>query len=205
MYLSYAELWKKLSAEDIRVCDLTRESGVPMSTLDKMRNLRNVKTHELLKLCELIGCGINEIVSVRESKIAELYYSLAFNKKYHGNRKNEFITTCEFEYMGREYSVHRIRKFANSNTVIFCTTGGLLWRQIYFKMAIPGIVMFDDYEVFKVSWIDNSRVNIVIIPGVPGNINSLDEYAFTSWRNIPKAGRNLYLMTERAFRRFDPI
>lgn len=205
MYLSYARLWGKLHENNLSASELCSVSGVSFTTLEKLRKHRRVMTNDLLKICEYFDCEVNDVTEIINNKLSDKYYSLMRNRKYAGNRKNDCFSTCEFEYMGTEYAVHKIRKLANSNSVIFCSNGGLLWRQIYFKMAIPGIVMYDDFELFDVADIEDNKVNIVIIPGVPGNINSLDEYAFTSWRGKTKTTFRLYLMTEKAFRNFEPI
>ncbi len=205
MYISYAKLWGKLHENNMTTSELCRLSGIRLATLKKMRSHRCIMSNDLLKICDHFGCELSDVTSLRDLKLSDKYYSLTRDRKYIGNKKNDCFSTCEFEYMGVEYAVHRIRKCANSNTVIFCSNGGLLWRQIYFKMAIPGIVMFDDFEVFKISDVNENKINIIIISGTPGNINSLDEYAFTSWRSIPKTKIKLYLMTERAFKHFEPI
>ena len=59
--ISYEPLWKTMKEKNISQYHLLKE-GIGNRVLDSLRNNRNINMLTLEKLCEIIGCGPNDIV-----------------------------------------------------------------------------------------------------------------------------------------------
>lgn len=69
MIVSYKKLWKLLIDKDLRQKDLAQLAGISTSTITKMKNNENVTTGVLLKICEALHCGVEDIIEfVGDSK-----------------------------------------------------------------------------------------------------------------------------------------
>ena len=66
---SYKKLFKKLIDLDMTNNELMEKAKVSKSTFYKMKNGQNVTTDVLLRICNALDCGIEEIVET--SKIKE--------------------------------------------------------------------------------------------------------------------------------------
>lgn len=66
MYISYNNLWKTLIDQDIKKRELCKKTGISSSTLAKMRRNEPVSLSIILKICEILECSIEEIVTVNK-------------------------------------------------------------------------------------------------------------------------------------------
>ena len=62
MLVSYKKLWKLLIDKELRQKDLAQLAGISTSTITKMKNNENVTTAVLLKICEALHCGVEDII-----------------------------------------------------------------------------------------------------------------------------------------------
>ncbi len=62
MRISYKRLWKLLIDKDMKKSDLRKAAGISSSSLAKLGKGENVTTDVLLRICNTLGCNLNEIV-----------------------------------------------------------------------------------------------------------------------------------------------
>lgn len=61
MRMSYNKLWKLLIDKGMNKSDLRTVAGISSSSLAKLGKGENVTTDVLLRICEALGCGLNDI------------------------------------------------------------------------------------------------------------------------------------------------
>ena len=66
--LSYDLLWKKLIDEKMNKTELAEKTSIARSTMSKMSKNENVSLDVLVRICNYLDCGIDEIVSVLPMK-----------------------------------------------------------------------------------------------------------------------------------------
>ena len=59
---SYKKLFKKLIDLDMTNNELMEKANISKSTLYKIKNGQNVTTDVLLRICNILDCGIEEIM-----------------------------------------------------------------------------------------------------------------------------------------------
>lgn len=64
MAVSYKKLWKLLIDKDIKKKDLSEKAGISPATITKMGKGGHVTTEVLLKICNALNCGIEDIMEV---------------------------------------------------------------------------------------------------------------------------------------------
>ena len=62
MAVSYKKLWKLLIDKDIKKKDLRAKAGISPATITKMGKGGHVTTEVLLKICNALNCGIDDVV-----------------------------------------------------------------------------------------------------------------------------------------------
>ena len=62
MIISYNKLWKMLIDKAMNKQDLKRISGVSTASIAKLGKGENIQTDVLLKICNALGCSINDIM-----------------------------------------------------------------------------------------------------------------------------------------------
>ncbi len=60
--MSYKKLWKLLIDKDMKKSDLRKAAGISSSSLAKLGKDENVTTDVLLRICETLECGLDDIV-----------------------------------------------------------------------------------------------------------------------------------------------
>ena len=60
--LSYKKLFKRLIDIEMKNTELMDKAKVSRSTFYKIKNVENVTTNVLLRICEVLECDISEIV-----------------------------------------------------------------------------------------------------------------------------------------------
>lgn len=66
MTVSYKKLWKLLIDKNLKKKDLISMSGLSNYTLNKLNAGKSVTTDTLVKICEALNCGIEDIMDVVE-------------------------------------------------------------------------------------------------------------------------------------------
>jgi DNA-binding Xre family transcriptional regulator len=64
MAVSYKKLWKLLIDMDIKKKDLSTKAGVSPATITKMGKGGHVTTEVLVKICDALSCGIDDIMEI---------------------------------------------------------------------------------------------------------------------------------------------
>ena len=64
MKISYKKLWHLLLDRDMTKRTLHEKTGLSTSTIAKLSKGMNVNTDVLVKICETLNCGINDIMDV---------------------------------------------------------------------------------------------------------------------------------------------
>lgn len=64
MKISYKRLWKLLIDRDIKKKELAAMAQLSPATLTKMGKGGHTTTEVLLKICEALGCNIEDIIEV---------------------------------------------------------------------------------------------------------------------------------------------
>lgn len=68
MAVSYKKLWKLLIDKDIKKKDLSEKAGISPATITKMGKGGHVTTEVLIKICNALNCGIEDIMEVIPDK-----------------------------------------------------------------------------------------------------------------------------------------
>lgn len=66
MYISYNNLWKTLIDQGVKKEKLCKKTGISSSTLSKMSRNEPVSLFIILKICEILDCSIEEVVTVNK-------------------------------------------------------------------------------------------------------------------------------------------
>ena len=64
MALCYNKLWKLLIDKGMNKTDLKNITGLSQSTIAKLTNGENVNTDILERICEALGCELEDIVEI---------------------------------------------------------------------------------------------------------------------------------------------
>lgn len=70
--LSYKKLFKKMIDIDMKNSELMVQAKVSKSTFYKMKNGENVTTDVLVRICDVLGCDISEIVECVNDSVEEI-------------------------------------------------------------------------------------------------------------------------------------
>ena len=62
MKVSYKKLWKLLIDRDMMKKDLQAKSQISWASVTKMSQNKNVSMDILLKVCEALNCGIEDVI-----------------------------------------------------------------------------------------------------------------------------------------------
>lgn len=62
MIVSYKKLWKLLIDRDLMKKDLREQAGLTTNVIAKMGKNENVSTEVLCKICDTLGCEMDDIV-----------------------------------------------------------------------------------------------------------------------------------------------
>ena len=68
MTVNYNKLWKKLIDLELSRTQMRLKAGISTKQLAKLGKNENVSTEILVKICEALGCNIDEIMDVVEQK-----------------------------------------------------------------------------------------------------------------------------------------
>ena len=68
MTVNYNKLWKKLIDLEMSRTQMRLKAGISTKQLAKLGKNGNVNTEILVKICEALGCNVDEIMDVVEQK-----------------------------------------------------------------------------------------------------------------------------------------
>ena len=68
MTVNYNKLWKKLIDLEMSRTEMRLKAGISTKQLAKLGKNENVNTEILVKICEALGCNIDEIMDVTPQK-----------------------------------------------------------------------------------------------------------------------------------------
>ena len=67
MELSYNNLWKILIDKKMKKGTLCSEAEISTSTMSKMKRNQPVSLAIIVKICEVLDCNINDVVTIESS------------------------------------------------------------------------------------------------------------------------------------------
>jgi putative conjugative transposon regulatory protein len=62
--ISYKRLFKKMIDLDMKNTELMKKAEVSRSTFYKMKNGENITTDVIVRICDSLNCGINEVMEL---------------------------------------------------------------------------------------------------------------------------------------------
>jgi len=68
MHISYDKLWKLLIDKKMNKQDLKKITGLSSATIAKLGKGGNVTTDVLIKICEALECGLEDIMELVKEK-----------------------------------------------------------------------------------------------------------------------------------------
>ena len=68
MTVNYNKLWKKLIDLEMSRTQMRLKAGISTKQLAKLGKNENVNTEILVRICEALGCNVDEIMDVVEQK-----------------------------------------------------------------------------------------------------------------------------------------
>ena len=68
MTVNYNKLWKKLIDLEMSRTEMRLKAGISTKQLAKLGKNENVNTEILVKICEALGCNIDEIMDITSQK-----------------------------------------------------------------------------------------------------------------------------------------
>jgi len=66
MPVSYKKLWKLLIDKDLKKKDLREMAKISQATMAKLAHNENVTIYTLVRICEVLECGIGDVVEIYE-------------------------------------------------------------------------------------------------------------------------------------------
>lgn len=64
MKVCYKKLWKLLIDRDMMKKDLREKAGLTTNVIAKMGKEENISTEVLCKICDVLKCGIDDIIEI---------------------------------------------------------------------------------------------------------------------------------------------
>ncbi|MBQ9735188.1 MAG: helix-turn-helix transcriptional regulator [Clostridia bacterium] len=75
MAVSYKKLWKLLIEKDMNKTDLRLKAGISTVALAKLGKNENVNTEILVKICQALECGVEDIMEISPSNEQDLDFT----------------------------------------------------------------------------------------------------------------------------------
>lgn len=69
MTISYNKLWKLLIDKNMTKTQLRLATGMTSNALAKLGKDESVQLDILVKICEVLDCGLNDIIELKHTKI----------------------------------------------------------------------------------------------------------------------------------------
>ena len=198
MAVCYNKLWKLLIDRKMKKKDLIEQTGISRTTIAKMGRDENVSTEVLSKICGALQVDVGDIMECVSDDNLTVYGH--FKKYGKCVDKNDRYSTVQFSVGEQKYTVYVSNQTANKRSLISCNSNGnITWDQLTFIWTLKP----DRYGLIRPDWNKNETV-IVLIKGKPGIIKGLDTNGFVSSRGERKSYKDIYVMSEAAFKLFEP-
>ena len=199
MYIDYSKLWKLLIDKSITKTELSALTGISSRVIAKLSKNQTVTTDTLARICEVLQCNIEDImecVSENRLSVYECY------KKYGKvTDENELTKKVEFEKDGQKYVLYITRSAVTKSTHIHCKEDGSVYREDLYPFGGYTNPSRVESVLVKPQRKADETV-IVVIKGKPGIITGLDEGIFVYSRGKIKTNKDIYVMSETAFKLF---
>ena len=63
--ISYEPFWKTLQVREVTTYDLIYKQGMSANTIQRLRHDRPISTRTLDELCEILQCGVSDILTYK--------------------------------------------------------------------------------------------------------------------------------------------
>ena len=198
MYIDYSNLWKTLIDKGLTKTELMEETGLSSRIIAKLSKNETVTTETIAKICSSLNCDVSDIMECKEEKNLSLYnYYVKFGTV---TEKNENYKTVKFVYNEKKYTVYAMKKAVSKSTIIHCANDGTIYREQLYPFG--GVMKPSSVRVSLIKpKKENDETTIVLFSGKP-NFFGIDEGIFVSSKNKKADMRNIYVMTEAAFKLF---
>lgn len=199
MYIDYTKLWKLLIDKGMSKTDLLELTGISSRVLAKLSKNETVTTDTIARICTALNCDVGDMMECVERERLSVY---GHYKKY-GKiiEKNELYTTVQFAAGEQMYIVYVTTEAAKRGTTICCEKDQTVyWEQMQPNGPFP---IKERSVLIKPQGKKKSTV-IVLIKGKPSAITGLDEGIFVSSRGTRRKETDVYVMSEAAFKAFEP-
>jgi len=200
MYLDYSKLWKLLLDKGLTKSDLIAITGISSRVVAKLSKNETVTTDTVARICSALQCNVGDIMECVKEETLSLYG--AYKKYGVCVEKSDLLKTVQFTAKGQKYTVYQSNQSATSATQIHCGEDRTIyWVQFY---PIGHIGKVPEKTVLIKPYQKDDETVIVLIKGKPSVIVGLDENGFVSARGVPKSKSDIYVMSESAFKLFEP-
>ena len=78
--VNYKPLWKKMIDEDISKSELRTKTGIAPSTFTKMSNNEYVALDVLVRICDVMNCGLDDIIDIENLDFLNIYNMIYYFK-----------------------------------------------------------------------------------------------------------------------------
>ena len=202
MYISYDKLWKMLIDKKINKTEFSQLSGLSSRTVAKLVRNESVTTDTLIHICTALNCDLNDIMEMKhEEQPISLFDAFRTQAEFIQEDEDESFRLFQFYYRGKKVLLKKSVDKANKHTVIHCNENSVTWEQIQPLGWHPISTL---PYTFDTSFWEPDAICLIVISGKPMCFQNLDEYMFTSSRGTPKYPRHIYVMSETAFKLFEP-
>ena len=199
MYIDYSRLWKLLIDRGITKTELSSLTGISSRVIAKMSKNQTVTTDTIARICEVLDCGVEDVMEcVSENRLSLYEYYKKFGKVI---EENELTKRIEFTKDGQKFVLYITRAAATKATHIHCKDDGSVYREVLYPFGGYTNPSRVESVLVKPQRKADETV-IVVIKGKPGIITGLDEGIFVSSRGKIKTNKDIYVMSETAFKLF---
>ena len=130
MYIDYSRLWKLLIDRGITKTELSSLTGISSRVIAKMSKNQTVTTDTIARICEVLDCGVEDVMEcVSENRLSLYEYYKKFGKVI---EENELTKTISFVKNEQKFIIHLTKKTAAKSSHIHCKDDGrVYWEELY--------------------------------------------------------------------------
>lgn len=200
MYIDYSKLWKLLIDKGMSKTDLMVLTGISSRVLAKLSKNETVTTDTVARICTALDCDVSDMMECVSEASLSVY--AAYKKLGVCTDESDTCESVRFCVGDKKYVVYQSKQKATKATHISCGEDRTVyWEQWY---PIGHIAMMPEKSVLIKPAREGDETVIVLIKGKPAVINGLDENGFASSRAGQKKDTDVYVMSEAAFKVFQP-
>ena len=201
MYIEYAKLWKLLIDKGMSKTDLLELTGISSRVLAKLSKNETVTTDTLARICTALHCDVGDVMECVSEEDLSLY--ACYKKRGVCTQENEQYRTVCFTVQDQKYTVYVSKRSAGKGTHIHCDSDGTVYWEEFYRVGGHIATTSEKTVLVKPRAIPGETV-IVLIKGKPSVIIGLDENGFVSGRGARHSDRDVFVMSEAAFKLFSP-